>query len=145
MNFQVKPKWVSTVVENQLGPLTFTVRLSDRRLWKRHQDHLRERRPDKADAVDTEQQQQQQQQQQLHQQHHQQQQQSVVQLPVVLPESPAIDAKAIVSTRHSASTAEGSESNVADITATESATPILVASSVRRSNREVKVPIKLNL
>ena len=44
-----------TVIENQLGPLTFTVRLSDGRLWKRHQDHLRERRPDETETVGAEQ------------------------------------------------------------------------------------------
>ena len=43
MNFQGNPKWIATVVENQLGPLTFVVRLKDGRTWKRHQDHLRER------------------------------------------------------------------------------------------------------
>ena len=31
-----KPMWMPTVIESQLGPLTFTVRLSDGRLWKRH-------------------------------------------------------------------------------------------------------------
>ena len=41
MNFQGKPKWIATVVEKQLGPLTFVVRLKDGRTWKRHQDHLR--------------------------------------------------------------------------------------------------------
>ena len=51
LNFQGKPKWVPTVIESQLGPLTFTVRLSDGRLWKRHQDHLRERRPDETESV----------------------------------------------------------------------------------------------
>ena len=44
-----------TVIENQLGPLTFTVRLSDGRLWKQHQDHLRERRPDETEMVGAEQ------------------------------------------------------------------------------------------
>ena len=34
-------------------PLTFTVRLSDGRLSKRHQDHLRERRPDETEKVGT--------------------------------------------------------------------------------------------
>lgn len=48
MNFQAKPKWVPAILENQLGPLTFTARLSDNRLWRRHQDHLRERRPDEV-------------------------------------------------------------------------------------------------
>ena len=51
LNFQGKPKWMPTVIESQLGPLTFTVRLSDGRLWKRHQDHLRERRPDETESV----------------------------------------------------------------------------------------------
>ena len=31
LNFQGKPKWIPTMVENQLGPLTFTVRLRDGR------------------------------------------------------------------------------------------------------------------
>ena len=57
LNSQGKPKWMPTVIENhQLGPLTFTVRLSDGRLWKRHQDHLRERRPDETESVGAEQQ-----------------------------------------------------------------------------------------
>ena len=51
LHFQGKPKWMPTVIESQLGPLTFTVRLSDGRLWKRHQDHLRERRPDETEPV----------------------------------------------------------------------------------------------
>ena len=55
MNFQGKPKWIATVVENQLGPLTFVVRLKDGRTWKRHQDHLRERRPNENDEFRTEQ------------------------------------------------------------------------------------------
>ena len=29
LNFQGKPTWMPTVIENQLGPLTFTVRLND--------------------------------------------------------------------------------------------------------------------
>ena len=55
MNFQGKPKWIATVVENQLGPLTFVVRLKDGRTWKLHQDHLRERRPNENDEFRTEQ------------------------------------------------------------------------------------------
>ena len=43
------------VIEHQVGPLTFTVRLSDGRLWKRHQDQLRERRRDETEAVGAEQ------------------------------------------------------------------------------------------
>ena len=45
MNFLGQPKWVAAVIENRLGPLTFALRLQDNRVWKRHQDHLRERRP----------------------------------------------------------------------------------------------------
>ena len=56
LNCQGKPKWMPTVIENQLGPLTFTVRLSDGRLWNRHQDHLRDRRPDETESVGAEQQ-----------------------------------------------------------------------------------------
>ena len=44
-NFLGQPKWVAAVIENRLGPLTFVLRLQDNRVWKRRQDHLRERRP----------------------------------------------------------------------------------------------------
>ena len=37
------------VIENQLDPLKFTVRVSDGRLYRRHQYHLRERRPDETE------------------------------------------------------------------------------------------------
>ena len=56
LNFQGKPKWMPTVIENQLDPLTFTVRLSDGCRWKRHQDHFRERRPDETESDGAEQQ-----------------------------------------------------------------------------------------
>ena len=36
MNFLGQPKWVAAVIENRLGPLTFTLRLQDNRVWKRH-------------------------------------------------------------------------------------------------------------
>ena len=55
MNFQGTSKWIATPVENQLGPLTFVVRMKDGRTWKRHQDHLRERRPNENDEFRTEQ------------------------------------------------------------------------------------------
>ena len=45
MNFLGQPKWIAAVIENRLGPLTFALRLQDNRVWTRHQDHLRERRP----------------------------------------------------------------------------------------------------
>ena len=45
MNFLGRPKWVAAVIENRLGSLTFALRLQDNRVWKRHQDNLRERRP----------------------------------------------------------------------------------------------------
>ena len=48
MNFLGQPKLVAAVIENRLGPLTFTLRLQDNRVWKRHQDHLRERRPNES-------------------------------------------------------------------------------------------------
>ena len=47
LNCQGNPsKWIPTVIENQLGPLTFIVRLCDGRLWKRHTNYLRQRRSD---------------------------------------------------------------------------------------------------
>ena len=45
MNFASSPKWVAGVLEERLGPTTFTVRLTDGRLWKRHLDHIRHRLP----------------------------------------------------------------------------------------------------
>ena len=45
MTFTSSSKWVAGILEECLGPLTFTVRLSDGRLWKRHVDHLRSRLP----------------------------------------------------------------------------------------------------
>ena len=41
VSFQGRPKWLARVLEEQLGPLTFRVRLEDGRLWKRHVDHIR--------------------------------------------------------------------------------------------------------
>ena len=41
VNFQGRPKWLAGVLEEQLGPLTFRMRLEDGRLWKRHVDHIR--------------------------------------------------------------------------------------------------------
>ena len=41
VNFQGRPKWLARVLEEQLGRLTFRVRLEDGRLWKRHVDHIR--------------------------------------------------------------------------------------------------------
>ena len=45
MNFAGTPKWLPGVLETQTGPVSFTVRLPDGRLWKRHVDHLRQRLP----------------------------------------------------------------------------------------------------
>ena len=46
MNFAASPKWVAAVLETQTGPVSFTARLQDGRLWRRHVDHLRLRHPD---------------------------------------------------------------------------------------------------
>lgn len=40
MNFQGKPNWMSGVLEEQLAPVTFLVRLEDGRVGKRHVDHI---------------------------------------------------------------------------------------------------------
>ena len=45
INFFGQPKWVAAVIENRLCSLTSALRLQDNRVWKRHQDHLRERQP----------------------------------------------------------------------------------------------------
>ena len=45
VNFQGRLKWLAGVLEEQLGPLTFRVRLDDGQLWKRHIDHIRENIP----------------------------------------------------------------------------------------------------
>ncbi|XP_013385929.1 uncharacterized protein K02A2.6-like [Lingula anatina] len=52
VNFQGKPKWLPGVLQERLGPLTFTVRLQDGRLWRRHQDHLKARSPEEGHSND---------------------------------------------------------------------------------------------
>ena len=57
MNFVSSLKWVARVLEERLGPTTFTVRLPDGRLWKRHLDHIRHRLPmERGDEVTSSQQ-----------------------------------------------------------------------------------------
>ena len=46
MNLAGCPKWMPGVLQRQLGSVSFMVGLVDGRLWKRHIDHLRLRRPD---------------------------------------------------------------------------------------------------
>lgn len=55
MNFQGSPKWMQGVLEQQLGPVSYLVRLRDGRLWRRHQDHLKTRRPEENDNIEREQ------------------------------------------------------------------------------------------
>ena len=45
LNFAGSPKWIDGVREECLGPATFTVRLPNARLWKRHSDHILPRLP----------------------------------------------------------------------------------------------------
>ena len=45
INFTSTPKWMPGVLEECLGPATFTVRLDDGRIWKRHADHIRRSLP----------------------------------------------------------------------------------------------------
>ena len=54
VNFQGRPKWLAGVLEEQLGPLTFRVRLEDGRLWKRHVDHIRVNIPTEPVVRDSE-------------------------------------------------------------------------------------------
>ena len=53
VNFQGTPKWIHGVIEQQLGPVTFTIRLPDGRLWRRHQDHLQHGRPKEPGGTPT--------------------------------------------------------------------------------------------
>ena len=39
-NFCGTPKWIPGVIERKLGPVSFIIKLSDGREWRRHQDHL---------------------------------------------------------------------------------------------------------
>ena len=126
MNFQGKPKWIATVVENQLGPLTFVVRLKDGRTWKLHQDHLRERRPNENDEFRTEQ-----------------------KLPdAEMPPPPDTDA----CSRQPEMTYSNSDTLTTVPTLEQTQTPVSVSVStapsptvVRRSTRVSKPPDKLNL
>ena len=45
INFTATPKWMPGVLEECLGPATFTVRLDDGHIWKRNADHIRRRLP----------------------------------------------------------------------------------------------------
>ena len=40
-NQQPGSDWISGVVNQQLGPLTYQIELSDGRMWKRHVDHIK--------------------------------------------------------------------------------------------------------
>ena len=45
LNFAGCHRWVTGVIQQQLGPVSFIVALQDGRTWKRHIDHLRQRWP----------------------------------------------------------------------------------------------------
>ena len=45
LNFQASPKWLAGVIEEKFGLVTFSVRLSDNRTWRRHQDHILSKHP----------------------------------------------------------------------------------------------------
>ena len=134
LNFQGKPEWMPTVIESQLGPLTFTVRLSDGRLWKRHQDHLRERRHDETESVGAA-----------------QPRPEVLLPPPPLPQLTSTDKERDVTPLTSATTSDSAparvpESPVANrMPPRETVVPRIVASPVRRSTRVAKAPVKLNL
>ena len=46
MNFATKPKWLPGVLQTRLGPVSFTVTLTDGRVWRCHVDHLRAHIPE---------------------------------------------------------------------------------------------------
>ena len=46
MNFAAKPKWLPGVLQTRLGPMSFTVTLTDGRVWRRHVYHLRAHIPE---------------------------------------------------------------------------------------------------
>ena len=136
LNFQGKPEWMPTVIESQLGPLTFTVRLSDGRLWKRHQDHLRERRHDETESVGAA-----------------QPRPEVLLPPPPLPQLTSTDKERDVTPLTSATTSDSApaparvpESPAANrMPPRETVVPIIVASPVRRSTRVAKAPVQINL
>ena len=134
LNFQGKPKWMPTVIENELGPLTFTVRLSDARMWKQHQDHLRERRPDETESVGAE-----------------QQRQEILLPPPPLPQITSTDMERDVTHLTSATTSDSAPASVLESPVTtrmpplEKVVPRIIGSPVRRSSRVAKAPVKLNL
>ena len=47
-NFGPGNNWISGVIAQQLGPVTYLVDVADGRVWKRHIDHLKELVPDRA-------------------------------------------------------------------------------------------------
>ena len=45
LNFQGRPKWLSGILEEQIGQQTYRVQLEDGCQWKRHVDHIRRNIP----------------------------------------------------------------------------------------------------
>ena len=125
---------LSRETENQLGPRTFTVRLSDGRLWKRHQDHLRERRPDETETVGAE-----------------QERPEVLLPPPPLPQLTSTDKEIDVTPLTSATTSDSAPARVLESPVANRMPPRqtivlrIVPSTVRRSTRVAKAPVKLHL
>ena len=55
MNFAGTPKWQPGVLEEKTGPVSYTVRLADGRVWRRHCDHLRKRLPAETEGTELDQ------------------------------------------------------------------------------------------
>ena len=55
MNFAGTPKWQPGVLEEKTGPVSYTVRLADGRVWRRRCDHLRKRLPAETEGTEPDQ------------------------------------------------------------------------------------------
>ena len=55
MNFAGTPKWQPGVLGQKTGSASYTVRLADGRVWRRHCDHLRKRLPAETEGTEPDQ------------------------------------------------------------------------------------------
>ena len=55
INFAGTPKWQPGVLEEKAGLVSYTVRLADGRVWRRHCDHLRKRLPVETEGTEPDQ------------------------------------------------------------------------------------------
>ena len=115
------------ILEEKLGPLTFTVRLPDGRLWKRHIVHIRSRLPTSPESA-----------------------QPVREPPPTSPlvTEPRLSATSATTTEEHAVVPHSASSQAVQESGSEEPVPAPVSPGpvgLRRSNRQQKIPSRLDL